>query len=59
MQCTQIVIDPDNFQMEEAMGFWHGAFMAFESIADCALRATARSILMRRRIYLSQVSFKD
>ena len=54
-----IMNDPDKYQMDEALNLLHGAFMAFESIADCALRATARSILARRRIYLSQVTFKD
>ena len=54
-----IMNDPDKYQLDEALNLLHGAFQTFESIADCALRVTARSILARRRIFLSQVTFKD
>lgn len=54
-----IMNNPEKYQMDEALNLLHGAFMTFESIADCALRTTARSVLARRRIYLSQVTFKD
>lgn len=54
-----IMNEPDKYQTEEVVNLIHGAFRTFESIADCALRITARSVLARRNIHLSQVSFKD
>ena len=54
-----IMNEPDKFQPEEVVNLIHGTFKTFEAIADCAIRVTARSILARRRIHLSQVSFKD
>ncbi len=54
-----VVSNHEQYQPEEALNLIHGAFQALESIADCAVRVTARSIKARRRIYLSQIAFKD
>ncbi len=54
-----VVSNHEQYQPEEALNLIHGAFQALESIADCAIRLTSRSIKARRRIYLSQIAFKD
>lgn len=54
-----VLKNPEQFQPEEALNLMQGVFQTFEAIADCAIRTTARSIAARRRIYLSQVTFKD
>ena len=51
--------DPDKYQLDKALYLLHGDFQTFESIADYALRVTARSILARPRIFLSKVTLKD
>ena len=54
-----ILNDPQKYEQGEIMNLLQGAFKAFQTVADSAVRVTARSIMARRRICLSQVSFKD
>ena len=59
LNAVNTVLSKKDFQPEEAINLVHAAFQSVEAIADSALRITARSISARRRIYLSQVNFKD
>lgn len=54
-----VLSNKEKFSPEEAVNLVHGAFQCMDAVTDCAMRITARSISARRRIYLSQVHFKD
>ena len=54
-----IITDPTKYQQNEALNLVQGVFESLQSMADCAIRVTARSVLARRRICLSQLNFKD
>ena len=54
-----VLSNKEKFSPDEAVNLIHGAFQCMDAITDCAMRTTARSISARRRIYLSQIHFKD
>ena len=56
---NSIISNPEKYQQEELLKLMHGVFDCLQTVTDIAVRVTARSVMARRRICLSQISFKD
>lgn len=54
-----IISDPQKYQQTEAMNLVQGVNDSLKAMADGAIRITARAVMARRRICLSQLAFKD
>ena len=56
---NSIISNPEKYQQKELLKLMHGVFDCLQTVTDIAVRVTARSVMARRRICLSQISFKD
>jgi len=54
-----ILEDPNKYEQGEMVNLVKGSVRCLQAVTDCAVRVTARSVLARREICLSQINFKD
>jgi len=54
-----ILEDPKRYEQSEMANLIKGTVKCLQATTDCAVRVTARSIMGRREICLSQIHFKD
>ncbi len=54
-----ILEDPNQYEQGEMTNLIKGTVRCLQAATDCAVRVTARSIMARREICLSQIHFKD